>query len=364
MADAEPVTAYGNGIKQAKGDLWAQALGPALLPGERIHLLVKGSLGGLADDLVAVTDLRLLAAQTVQHCRVCDEIPLSDIRSVAPARSRLGQHAVALTMADGQTRRIKLTALRGAAEDEHLAGNTVLGLLRAEVPAELRAARDHEQQQRAEHATRLAQAREGIWPPGTTVVGSRPRAKAAETVMQHCRPGEAPWLIVASLGEGVLAAFDDRLVLVKTGLVTALQAGALGGGRTTTFAFDHVTGIEYNSGLINGVLEILTPSYSGTANKDFWRGLGKDPNRDTNNPHALSNTLPLDKATHSQALPHLNELRARIAQSKRITVTVEHAPAPAADGLSEQLARLAALRDTGVLDADEFAAAKRSLLGL
>ena len=147
--------------------------------------------------------------------------------------------------------------------------------------------------------------------------------------------------------------------------MTALQAGALGGGRKSTFAFDHITGIEYNSGLVNGVLEILTPSYSGGANNDYWKGLGKSTNANANNPHALSNTLPLDKRTHAQALPHLNELRARISQSKRISVTVEHAPAPASPaggGLAEQLAQIAALRDSGVLDADEFQAAERKLL--
>lgn len=365
MADADVVTMrLGNSIKPAKGDLWAQFLGPVLLPGEELQLLLKGNLGGLTDDLVAVTNIRLLAAQTVEHCRVRDQIPLSAIQSVAPAGSRMGRSAVGLTMRDGSTRRIKLDAMRGAGDDEHLAGNTILGLLRAEVPAGLQAASADNQARWDAEANRLAQAKEGVW-PGTTVLGSRPRAKAAETVLAHCRPGEIPWLIVASLAEGLLAAFDDRVIIVKTGVMTALQAGALGGGRTSTFAFDHITGMEYNSGFFNGVLEILTPSYSGGANNDYWKGLGKSANKDTNNPHALSNTLPLDKRTHAQALPHLNELRARISQSKKINVTVEHAPAPVAAGgsLAEQLAQLAALRDSGVLDADEFQAAKRKLLG-
>ena len=363
MVDAAGVAmALGSGIKPAKGDVWAQSLGAVLLPGERIHLLVKGNLGGMTDDLVAVTSIRLLAAQTVEHCRVRDQIPLADIQSVAPAGSRIGRHAVGLTLRDGSTRRLGLVAMRGAGEDEQLAGNTILELLHADVPAELRAASAEHRERQAADAARLAQAKEGLW-PGTIVIGSRPRAKAAETVLGHCRPGETPWLIIASLAEGLLAAFDDRVIIVKTGVLTNLQAGSFGGGRTSTFPFDHITGIEYNAGMINGVLEILTPSYSGTANKDYWKGLGKSTNADTNNPHALSNTLPLDKRTHAQALPHLNELRARISQSKRITVTVEHAPAASPGGLAEQLGQIAALRDSGVLDESEFQAAKRKLLG-
>ena len=36
------------------------------------------------------------------------------------------------------------------------------------------------------------------------------------------QPGETPWLIIASLREGLLAAFDDRVIIVKNGVVTAL----------------------------------------------------------------------------------------------------------------------------------------------
>ncbi len=356
---------FGSGIKDSKGEVWAQALRPALLPGESIVLLVKGNLGGLTDDLTAVTNLRLLTAQTAQHCRVRGELHLDEIRSAAPAGSRVGRKGVTLTLRNGEQRRLTLSAMR-AGDDEAVVADTVNALLRAEMAPELRSARDADQAARVEHSARLEAAKQGRWPQGVVVVGSRPRAKGAETIVAHCRPGEIPWLIIASLGEGVLAAFDDRLIIVKTGAITAFQAGALGGGRVTTFPYDHVTGIEYNSGLLTGVLEILTPSYSGTENKDYWRGLGRNPNSDVNNPRALSNTLPLDKPTHAQALPHLNELRQRISQSKRVHVTVEQpvpASAPAPAGLAEQLAQLAQLRDAGALDDAEFSAAKQRLLG-
>ena len=152
----------GSGIKPAKGDLWAQSLGAVLLPGEQIHLLVKGNLGGMTDDLVAVTSIRLLAAQTVEHCRVRDQIPLTDLQHVAPAGSRMGRRSVGLTPRDGSTRRLGLVALRGAGEDEQLACNTILGLLCAEVPAELQAASTQHRERQAADAARLAQAKEGL----------------------------------------------------------------------------------------------------------------------------------------------------------------------------------------------------------
>ena len=351
----------GSAIKPDKGDLWAQALTPNLLSGEHVRLLVKGRLSNLTDDLIAVTDLRVLAAQTTQHCRVREELALAEISGAEPGRTRLGGHGVTLSTPSGESRRISLSAMRGAGDDEPLVAGTIQDLLRAEISPELAAARLDDEALRSDELQRLTDARQGLW-PGTIVVGSRPRSKAAETVIAHCGPRESPWLIIGSLGAGVLAAFEDRLILVKTGAITAIGAGSFGGARVTSFAFDHITGIEYNSGMLNGVLEVLTPSYSGSANKDFWRGTGRSPNSDSNSPFALSNTLPLSKSEHAQALPHLNELRRRIADSKRVNVTFTQEPAAPGSGLVAELEKLANLRDAGVLDDEEFRAAKQRLL--
>ncbi len=354
--------ALGSGIKPAKADLWAQALAPLLLPGEEVRLLVKGAFANMGGDLVAITNLRLLGAATQQHCRVRSEIALADVASVAPA-SRMGRPAVGLAMKDGSQRKITLMSLRSADADEKLTGNVLYGLLQEEPTPELRDAQAAQDARRQAAAAALTQAKDGLW-PNTTVIGSRPREKAAETVLAHCREGESPWLIISSLGQGLLAAFDDRLIIVKTGAWTGLASGAMGGGRIASFSFDQITGIEYNSGLMMGVLEVLTPSYSGGANKDFWRGADRSLNKDNNNPNTLSNTLPVDKAMHAQALPHLNELRDRISKARTITVRVEQERPTAGGGLADQLARLVELRDAGVLDAEEFATAKRRLLDI
>ncbi len=171
--------------------------------------------------------------------------------------------------------------------------------------------------------------------------------------------GELPWLVVGTWGAGVLAAFEDRLVIVKTGGMTSFMAGSLGGERATTFFFVDITGIEYNSGFASGVLEILTPSYQGTANKDFWRGSTKSRNADSNDPYVLSNTLPMPKDSYLEFAPHLQKLRARVAEAKRPTA----APAPqGTQSLADELQKLVVLRDAGVLTSDEFAAAKSRLI--
>ncbi len=139
------------------------------------------------------------------------------------------------------------------------------------------------------------------------------------------------------------------------------MAGSLGGERSATFHFTDITGIEYNSGFMNGVLEVLTPSYSGTANRDYWTGVSASRNADSNNPWTPSNTLPLAKLEYTQYLAEINELKSRISKSKQQSVQVVVAPA-AANGLADQLAKLAELRDSGVLSDEEFGAAKTRLL--
>lgn len=185
--------------------------------------------------------------------------------------------------------------------------------------------------------------------------------KTLAEIQRSCRDGERPRFIVAEGQAGALAAFDDRCMIVKKGALTSLMAGSLGGGRVTTFMYGEITGIEYNSGFVNGVLEILTASYQGSANKDFWRGTHRSRNANANDPWTLSNCLPLSKPLYEQARDRIDELKRLIADAKRPVVNVA-APAPSQGNLATQIAELAELHRSGALDDAEFAQAKRTLL--
>lgn len=211
----------------------------------------------------------------------------------------------------------------------------------------------------AAHAKRNAKAI-AEWPDTRMPTRGKLNGKASAAIRNLCVDGQDPWLILVSpVAAGVLAAWEDRLSVIKTGAVTGFMAGSLGGERSATFHYVDITGVEYNSGLVNGVLEILTPSYSGSANKDFWRGIGS-PNADNNNPYALSNTLPLSKDDHKQALQEINDLRRRVGEAKRPASTVPPAPVP---DVMDQLKKLAELHAAGIVTDDEFAAKKADLLG-
>ena len=139
------------------------------------------------------------------------------------------------------------------------------------------------------------------------------------------------------------------------------MSGSLGGSRDATFYFRDITGIEYNSGMLTGVLEILTASYQGSANKDYWTGiLNGDKNKSGNDPRALSNTLPLIKSDYLSAKPLIDQLRTMIQDSKETKIVVNNtSPSGSA---ADELGKLAELMDKGLITLEEFQAAKKRLL--
>lgn len=194
------------------------------------------------------------------------------------------------------------------------------------------------------------------------VIGRKPNAKSMQVILDHCYEDEIPRFIISTgLGTGVFVAFDDRCMIIKSGAVTSFMAGSLFGGRISTFHYGEITGIEYNSGLINGVLEVLTASYEGNKNKDFWRGTFKSRNADSNDPWTLSNCLPLDKPTYNLAQNKLNELRNLISKSKQKTVIIEKDTSAVRD-VARQLKELSDLFQSGVLTEAEFAEAKSRII--
>jgi hypothetical protein len=202
---------------------------------------------------------------------------------------------------------------------------------------------------------------------GTTLVGSQLKRAALKVLADHSAPGELPWFILNSAGRGLLAAFEDRLIIAKVGALTSIMAGSMGGGRVTTFPYAEITNIEFNSGLINGVLEILTPSYQGSGNHDYWRSMMKGTNSAGDSPWTLSNCLPMENWLHTEALPMLNKLERTIMESKRPRIVLPPAqPAQRnpTSGLVDDLKQLAELHTQGVLDDAEFADAKQATIAL
>jgi hypothetical protein len=346
----------GSKVKDKQARSWIPALQQLLYSGEDVIALSRTNLLKPMADGLCVTTARVIAfgGANLQGGQVAVQALADNILSAGLQKRFMGRNCLILSTRDGQ----ELNFGDIPADDAQMVLATVERLAATGIPPTLhRAASDQ---------VRAAAEADAAWST-VRVVGNQPNTKTWKAIREHAMPGEVPWFVVgAETAGGALVAFADRCMIVKVGAMTSMMAGSFGGGRITTFPYGEITGIEYNAGMMSGVLEILTPSYQGSANKDYWRGTFKSVNSDSNNPWALSNTLPIGKPIYQQALPLLNEMRAKIADAKRPTIVMNGPPsaqpASGGGGLADEIGKLAALRDQGVLSEQEFQAAKQAAI--
>lgn len=174
-------------------------------------------------------------------------------------------------------------------------------------------------------------------------------AKNKRLLKQNLRTGETVEFCIVGNFKQSIVALNERLVIIKPGFM----AGATFGARVTSFYYRDITGIEVNTGLINGVIEICTPSYEGTRQKDFW---SMDRDRD---PAKVSNCIPINKISLKICQPFLEKLHAKIDDAKRSTIV-----SSTTSEVSTEIERLAGLHSRGILSDEEFIQAKKKLLGL
>lgn len=182
---------------------------------------------------------------------------------------------------------------------------------------------------------------------------------AKKAIQENAPSGESPWFVLASGTDGVMAAFQKELLIVKVGAMTSFMSGATGGGRITHFPYRQITTIEYNGGFALGVLEILTASYSGATNKDFWSI--QQSNSSGGDPRQQNNTLPVSKVTFKQVTPQLNRIRELIEESHEVKISLSDA---GSGTLALQISELGKLLEQGLIDEQEFQAGKKKILGI
>ena len=347
---------FGAKMAEDKGRRLATALSAKLAPGEDVWLIVRANSVNPIVDHIVVTSARVMGVLSTDVTMRKKQIFSDEFRGESVGMSATAWRMLTFASQDGSS--VKFGDLTQK--------NDVPRVL--QVLAHLREhgdgakAREYDTQLEQQAALDSAGFLDDATVISSQIVGGEVSKKALEQIQKHARAGERPWFVLSSGAGGVMAAFSDRLLIVKTGALTSMMAGSLGGGRTTSFDFAHITGIEYNAGMLNGVLEVLTPSYQGTSNKDFWRGTTQSRNANSNDPFTLSNTLPLDRPTHARAQESLNELRRKIAESRRPTVVVQQSAAATNSSVAQELSELAELHRAGVLSDEEFAGAKAAVL--
>ena len=136
---------------------------------------------------------------------------------------------------------------------------------------------------------------------GVKILGKR----AKKVLEENIRKNEKVFFCLKGIFGQVMVALDKRLLIIKPGFF----AGATFGSRVTSFYYKDITGVEINTGLIFGVIEICTPSHQGSTEKDFWSIGNKDPFK-------ISNCLPIEKSKLKYYKPYLEKLQNLIEKCK------------------------------------------------
>ena len=179
-----------------------------------------------------------------------------------------------------------------------------------------------------------------------------------KTASQHVESGERVDFFLVGHADQTLVALADRLLILKPGFMANTAFGC----RATTLYYRDVTGIQINTGMRKAVLEVSTPSYQATP-IDYWRGFDKNVKAQVPSAYVAPNCIPANKKLVDSWKPLLDELRQRVAAAK-LPIHEDLRTDPAAGQLdpTEQIRKLAALRDDGILTAEEFEDKKRQIL--
>jgi hypothetical protein len=177
-------------------------------------------------------------------------------------------------------------------------------------------------------------------------------AKEARIASENLREGEKVLFGLIGARNQTIVALEERLLIIKTGFM----AGATFGARVTSLSYSDITSIEVNTGLVNGVIEVCTPNYQGTKNKDFW---STDKDRD---PFKVSNCIPILKSNLAAYRPYLGMLQSKVDAAKSGTSGSD--VTSARPDLAGQLEALSGLVARSLLSDEEFKAAKQKLLGM
>ena len=192
-----------------------------------------------------------------------------------------------------------------------------------------------------------------------------------ELVQPHISVDESIRFCVLSRDIGgwnhAIVALTDRLLVAKPGSI----AGTAFEPRVISFYYRDITSIEVNTGLVNGVIEINTPSHQGNGQKDLLAIKNEDKD-----PYKATNWIPIRKRHLKEYKPYIDMLRAleRAAKQKRVASSslrsenglrseLTYLATLRASGALSELEKLASVRASGALTDEEFQRAKRRLLG-
>jgi len=175
-------------------------------------------------------------------------------------------------------------------------------------------------------------------------------------IAEHVSKDTKPLFIIiaGSFGDEAIVALPKSCLIIKRGIITG---AFVGGQRITSFYYSDITTIEYNGGLMQGRVSILTSSFAGKSDIDSGIGVLADI---TSNERFQPNSIEIDKTAYKNARKFFDALNELIAKSKsHASQTVEP---KSTSSIADEIGKLADLHQKGLIDDAEFKELKAKLI--
>lgn len=171
--------------------------------------------------------------------------------------------------------------------------------------------------------------------------------KEAELLKRNLTPGEIViGQVIANFGQ-VVAATDQKVIIVKTGLM----AGQTFGGKATTFDYRNIGAVEVRTGFAQGEMEFINPSMpssQGNHNKDKVK-IAETPNG-----------VVFAKNNAGLFQEFAGKVREMVGTANSSGPSDQ--PAAVAPSILDQIRQLGELHSAGILTDEEFSTKKGELL--
>jgi hypothetical protein len=167
------------------------------------------------------------------------------------------------------------------------------------------------------------------------------RGTSRKILDENLGMGEEVRVFVEGVSGQSVAATDRRLLIIKTGLSAG---GAFVGKKCKSFAYDHVTTIDCNKGLLAGRFQV---SAAGTTEVKGGYMTAFE----------AENVVNFGAGQYAKFQAATNEIRRLIDIAKQQSQAV-----PQALSIPDQIQKLAELRSAGILTEQEFQDKKTELL--
>ncbi|MFB9991905.1 PH domain-containing protein [Deinococcus oregonensis] len=174
--------------------------------------------------------------------------------------------------------------------------------------------------------------------------------KLGEAIEATLRAEEQVLREIHIVGEGLVVT-DQRVLIVKGGSA----AQAMFGQKVKSYPFDAITSIEVSAGVLFGRIQITVPGSGEGAGRSAGPGATAQ----------MENVVQIHRPMLPEARAIANFIEEHMAaakQPKMMIAAVPALPVSAPSSLADELKKLAELRAAGILNQDEFEAAKQRLL--